>query len=137
MSKQSPLQIVKAKFESKEKLVAAVQALATEELFIDRVNETKGLAKVPNKKLLHLHEVLTTVKEQFGSRAKLVAAIQELEKRTKDDGFKTRLERLSTPALLDQHGAAKRRAGRAAKAKPPAPKKKVARSKKAQAKARA
>lgn len=138
--KKTPLQAVKEKFESKEKLVAAVQALATEELWIDRVSEAKGLAKVSNKKLLHLHEVLSTVKDKFGSRAKLIASILELEKRTKDDGFKTRLERLSTPALLDEHGAATKRAKRAEKAAkaPKAPaKKKVARSKKAKAKVKA
>ncbi len=136
--KKTPLQAVKEKFENKEKLVAAVQALATEELWIDRVSEVKGLAKVSNKKLLHLHDVLSTVKDKFGSRAKLIDHILELEKRTKDEGYKTRLERLSTPALLDEHGAATKRAKRAAKAKPAtAPKKKVARSKKAKAKVKA
>jgi len=137
--KKSPIQQVQAKFEDKTKLVAAVQALATEELWIDRVNATKGLAKVSNKKLLHLHSVLSTVKERFGSRAKLIGSILELEKRTKDEGYKTRLERLSTPALLDEHGAATKRSKRAEKkaAQPAVPKKKVARSKKAKAKAKA
>ncbi len=137
--KKSPIQQVHAKFEDKAKLVAAVQALATAELWIDRLNETKGLAKVSNKKLLHLHSVLSTVKERWGSRAKLINSILELEKRTKDDGYKTRLERLSTPSLLDEHGAASKRAKRAEKkaALPAAPKKKLARSKKAKAKAQA
>lgn len=134
---KSPLQSVKDKFESKEKLVEAVEALATAELWVNRLNEDKGLAKVSNKKLLHLHQVLTTVKERFGSRAKLIDEVLELEKRTKDAGFKVRLERLSTPALLDEHGASSRRAKKAA-SKPQAPKKKkVARSKKAKAKAKA
>lgn len=103
------------------------------------MSEAKGLAKVSNKKLLHLHDVLSAVKDKFGSRAKLIASILELEKRTKDDGYKARLERLSTPALLDQHGAASKRAKRAEKAAkaPAAPKKKKARSKKAKAKAKA
>ncbi|MGE0326155.1 MAG: hypothetical protein AB7K71_29050 [Polyangiaceae bacterium] len=137
--KKTPLQVVKEKFENKEKLVAAVEALATEELWIDRVSEVKGLAKVSNKKLLHLHSVLSTVKDKFGSRSKLIAAILDLEKRAKDEGYKTRLERLSTPALLDQHGAAGKRAKRLAKAPkaPVAAKKKVARSKKAKAKVKA
>jgi hypothetical protein len=54
--------------------------------------------------------------------------------------MKAKLEALSTPDLVDRHGAAERRAKTlAAKAKPAAPKakKKVVRSKKAQAKAAA
>ena len=46
--------------------------------------------------------------------ARLLAQGYLQRKRTKDDGYKARLERLSTPALLDQHGAASKRAKRAA-----------------------
>jgi hypothetical protein len=137
--KKPPVAQVKAQFESKEKLVAAVKKLATDDLWLDRVSEVKGLEKVSNAKLLRLHAILTAVKADFGSRAKLIDAILALEKRTKDSGYRTRLEGYPAPRLLDLHRAASRRAKRAASAKP-APKKakkKVARSKKAQAKARA
>ena len=139
--KKPPLALVKEKFDSKDKLVAAVQKLATDDLWLDRVNDVKGLEKVSNAKLLRLHDVLSSVKKDFGSRAKLIDAIVKLEKRDKDAGYKTRLEGFPTPRLLDLHRAAGRRAKRAeAKAKtakPKAAKKKVARSKKARAKARA
>lgn len=138
--KKPPVAQVKARFESKEKLVAEVKKLATDDLWLDRVNEVKGLEKVSNAKLLRLYEVLSTVKKQFGSRAKLIDAILALEKRSKDAGYRTRLERYPAPRLLDLQRAAERRAKRAearAKTAKPAPKKKVARSKKAQAKARA
>ncbi len=140
--KKSPLSQVNQRFESKEKLVQALEKLATADLWLDRVSEVKGLAKVSNAKLLRLHQVLTTVKERFGSRAKLIDAILTLEKRSKDAGYKTRLERYAVPRLLDLHESAARRARRAearAKKAPAKPKtkKKVARSKKAQAKARA
>jgi hypothetical protein len=149
--KKTPLVLVKERFESKEKLVEAVQTLANAELWIDRLNEVKGLAKVSNAKLLRLHDLLTELKEKFGSRAKLIDAILDAEKRVKDAGFKSKLEAYPTPRLLDLWKAATRRAKRVAKAaakkaaaaakpgaKPAAaPKKKVARSKKAQAKARA
>ncbi len=111
MMKASPLAQVKARFESKDKLIEAVRQLATDELWIDRVDEDKGLERVSNKKLLHLHEVLTHVKEQFGSRAKLIDAICDIEKRTKDEGYKSRLERFPTPRLLDYYRAAVKRAG--------------------------
>lgn len=140
---KTPLMLVKERFETKAKLVEAVGALATEELWLDRVNSVKGLAKVSNEKLLRLHAVLTTVKEKFGTRAKLIAATLELEKREKDAGYKSRLEGYATPRLLDLHGSLSRSAKRAAKraeVKPapakPAAKVKTSRSKKAQAKAK-
>ncbi|MCA9599664.1 MAG: hypothetical protein KC776_40425 [Myxococcales bacterium] len=107
--KKTPLAVVKERFESKEKLVEAVQNLATEELWLDRVNDDKGLARVSNEKLLRLHDVLSTVKKDFGSRDKLIGSILELEKRTKDEGYKTRLQRYPTPRLLDLHRAVSRR----------------------------
>ena len=115
MSK-SPFGSVKERFESKEKLVAAVQKLATKELWLDRVNGTKGLEKVSNAKLLRLHDVLTRAKEGFGSRDKLIAAIVELAKRNKDKGYATRLEEYPLPRLLDLHGTLARASKRAAKA---------------------
>jgi hypothetical protein len=116
--KKSPLAQVKERFGSKEKLVDAVRSLANDDLWIDRTAEDDGLELVSNKKLLHLHDVLTQVKERFGSRDKLIAAILEAERRQKDEGFKARLEGYSTPRLLDFHEAAtvraKRRANKAA-----------------------
>jgi len=111
--KKSPLAIVKDRFgddrkAAKAKLVAEVQALADGGLWIDRTR-SKGLPLTSNKKLLHLHDVLTQVKSEFGSRDKLVSAIIELENRTKDDGFKNRFESWSTPRLVDYHAAAKKR----------------------------
>lgn len=137
--KKTPLQIVKERFESKEKLLEALASLTTEELWLDRLNEEKGLARVANGKLLRLHDTLTAVKEKFGSRAALIDEICKIEKRT-DEGYRTRLSRFPTPRLWDHYKATDKRARRAtekaAKA-PEAPKKKLARSKKAQAKARA
>jgi hypothetical protein len=130
----SPAAVVKERFGDKEKLAAAVQSLATSELWLDRVSDDKGLARVSNTKLLRLHAVLTGAKERFGSRAKLVDAILTLENRSKDVGLKARLESYPLPRLLDTHKGAERRAKAraAAPAKPKA--KKVVRSRKAQAK---
>ena len=114
MRTDSPLAQVKKRFGSKEKLVEAVRELATEELWLDRLNEDKGLERVSNRKLLHLHEVLTAVKERFGTRAKLVEEILSLEKRTRDEGYRSRLERHPLPRLWDHYRAAERPARRAA-----------------------
>jgi hypothetical protein len=138
--KTSPLQAVKERFGDKDKLVAAVKALATEELWLPAVNEVKGLERVSNAKLLRLHETLSRVKKDFGNRGKLIDSILTLGKRQKDSGLKGRLERLSTPRLIDMHTSASRRTkgdekmkAKAAKA----PAKKKARSKKAKLKAAA
>jgi hypothetical protein len=139
--KTSPTSRVKEQFESKQKLVAAVKELATDDLWLDRVNDVKGLERVSNAKLLRLHELLSSAKQKFGSRIKLIDEIVKLEKRGKDAGYRTRLETYPLPRLLDLHGSAARRAKRAEARAKQAPaktkKKKVARSKKAQAKARA
>jgi hypothetical protein len=106
---KSPLAVVKEQFQDKAGLLKALKELATEELWVDRLDQDKGLDSISNKKLLRLHSVLSEVKQQFGTRAKLIAAILTQEKRDKDDGYKARLERFSTPRLFDQHkGAAKR-----------------------------
>lgn len=114
MSK-SPAAIVKEKFGDKAKLVAALDKFVSGDLWVKRVNEAKGLSRVSNAKLLHLVEVLTEVKEKFGSRAKLVDTILDLEKRAKDEGFKQRLTAYPIPRLYDAYRAAARRAGVAAK----------------------
>lgn len=107
--KASPLAQVKDRFGSKEELVKAIQALANDDLFLDRVNEDKGLERVSNQKLLRLHAVLTEVKDQFGSRDKLIDAICDAEGR-KDETYKERFGRWPTPRLYDWYKAAKKRA---------------------------
>jgi len=108
---KSPLAQVKERFSNKEGLVAAVKALATDELWTGRrLNEGKGLDHVSNKKLLHLHDVLTRVREKHGSRAKLIDALLTAEKRSKDEGYRARLEGHSTPELLQLLTSAEKRA---------------------------
>jgi len=110
MPTKSPLALVKERFTNKEGLVAAVKALATDELWNGRrLNEGKGLDHVSNKKLLHLHEVLSAVKNDFGSRAKLIDAVAESGKRNKDEGYRARLDKRSTPELYSLLSASKKR----------------------------
>ncbi len=114
MTTKSPLTIVKERFgndpkEAKAKLVAAVRAFG-DDLFVDRLNEDKGLERVSNAKLLHLEEVLTAVKEQFGTRAKLVDGILEAEGRAKDADYRAHFDGWPTPRLWDHYQSAKARA---------------------------
>lgn len=107
--KSTPLAQVKKRFNDKAGLVSAVKALATDELWLGKVNDDKGLDCVANKKLLHLHDLLADAKKEFGTRAGIIDAILKAESRTKDAGYKARLEKQSTPRLLDQARAAKKR----------------------------
>jgi hypothetical protein len=138
--KTPPLKAVKDRFGDKQKLVSAVKGLATDDLWLGRVNDDKGLESVSNSKLLRLHDTLTRVKKEFGSRAKLIDSILTLSKRNKDAGLRSSLEKFPTPRLVDLQMSATRRAKAAPKtdktAKAPVKKKKT-RSKKAKAKAAA
>lgn len=111
---KSPLALVKEEFGDKEKLVAAVRKLAEQDLWVARENSEKGLAHVSNAKLIRLFRIFTEVKEKFGTRAKLIDAILDLEKRTKDAGYKTRLEKFPVPRLYDMYKSALKRSSAAA-----------------------
>jgi hypothetical protein len=108
--KKSPLQTVKERFTDKAGLLDAVRKLATDDLWVDNVSEDKGLEHVSNQKLLHLHDVLSTVKSEFGSRTKLIDAIAAAEKRDKDVDYKGRYASWSTPRLYDRYRAATKHA---------------------------
>jgi len=109
---KSPVSLVKDKFGDKAKLVAAVEKFTSDDLWVARTNKNKGLAHVSNAKLLRLHATFTAVKEKFGTRAKLIDAICDLEKRVKDEGFKKRLEAFPVPRLWDMFRTAEKRSQR-------------------------
>jgi hypothetical protein len=135
--KKTPVSQVKERFESKEKLVAAVQKLATKDLWLDRVSTGKGLGRISNAKLVRLHETLTDAQKRFGSRDKLIASIVELNKRVKDKGYAAKLAAYPLPQLLDLHASVARSSKRAEAAakKAPAKVEKPKAAKKAPAKA--
>ena len=123
---KNPLATIKNKFESKAKLVAALETITKDDdLWVSRLNANKGLAHVSNAKLLKLHATFAAVKEKFGTRAKLIDAIAEIEKRAKDDGYKARLGAYPVPRLWDMYRSVSKRATAATKAakKKPAAKK--------------
>lgn len=108
--KKTPLAIVKERFGDKAGLIKAIQELSSDALWLDRVNSDKGLDSVANKKLLHILDVLNTVKDEFGDRTKLIASLADLEGRGKDADYKAALAKSPSPQLLDLHRMAKNRA---------------------------
>src|SRR5688572_668412 len=136
----APIARVKEQFGDKAKLISELEKFTKDEdLWVSRLNDNKGLAHVSNAKLLRLHRTFTEVKEKFGTRAKLIDAILEIEKRAKDEGYKTRLTAFPVPRLYDMYKSVAKRAGVGAKEKAPkakraaAPKKAAAAPKKAAA----
>ena len=113
---KSPLTTLKDQFGDKAKLVAQLEELTkSEDLWVNRINKDKGLAHVSNAKLLKLQATFAAVKDKFGTRAKMIDAICEIEKR-KDEGFKTRLGAYPVPRLWDMYRSAAKRAAAAVKA---------------------
>jgi hypothetical protein len=108
---KSPLTIMKDTFGDKAKLVAAVEKFTNDDLWVARTNKDKGLSHVSNAKLLRLHATFSAVQEKFGTRAKLIDAILDVEKRAKDEGYKTRLSAFPVPRLWDLYKSASKRAG--------------------------
>jgi hypothetical protein len=74
------------------------------DIIADRLN------KASNTQLLRLSRVVETVKEKFGSREKLIAAIGNAEHKTKDKDYLAKLDALSLPHLLELATAHQRRA---------------------------
>ena len=89
-----------------------MEKLTSGGLWIDRLNEEKGLDSVSNKHLLRLLETLEAVKSEMGSREKLIDALVEAQGR-KDEGFKAQFEEWSTPRLWDRYQAAKKKSAKA------------------------
>ncbi len=111
---------------TKRKLVAALEKLTADDLWVARTNKEKGLAHVSNAKLLRLHAIFTEVKEKFGTREKLIDALLALENRSKDQGLRQRYAAWPVPRLYDSYRSmasrlAVAKASVEAKAKGPGP----------------
>jgi hypothetical protein len=119
MSTKHPLALMKEKFGDKAKLVEAVEKFTGDDLWVARTNKNKGLAHVSNAKLLRLHATFSEVKEKFGTREKLIDAVLELQKRSKDTGLRQKLSAWPVPRLYDAFKSATKRASATAKSAAP------------------
>ena len=108
--KNTPLQEVKEKFDSKESLVKELKKLFDKgDLFEDRLNPDSGIQMISNAKLLKLHRVATEVKERFNTRANLIEDLMKTMGRLKDEGLKSRLEKWGLPRLWDYYQSVTKR----------------------------
>jgi hypothetical protein len=112
MPRKSPLAQVNETFGGKDKLVEKLLSLVETDESKDEMR--KRMLAAANSKLLHLHEVASMVKENYGSRDKLVSAAAAALGRSKDKHYLAKLETFSTAKLLDVTISAERRAKRAA-----------------------
>lgn len=104
---QSPLQIVKEKFGSKDKLVDQLVGLLEPAEGESKEELTDRLKRVANAKLLHLHGVGEQVKA-LGGKDALVGKVAELAGHGKDKDFAAKLSARSMSNLLDMHAALSR-----------------------------
>jgi hypothetical protein len=111
--KKTPLQKINEKFGSKEKLVEELNALFSKgDLFIDRLNEDKGLACVANAKLIKLFDTAQAVKEKFSTRDQLIEDLLKKLNRSKDEGLKSKFENWGLPRLWDYYKSIERKAAK-------------------------
>lgn len=96
----SPLQKVKERFGSKEKLAQAVIDLFSQ-IKEEKEDLQERLKTAANTQLLHLHEVATLIKERFGTKEKLVEHLLSLQNRVKDASYRAKLSTFSLPKLMD------------------------------------
>jgi hypothetical protein len=67
------------------------------------------LKKASNAQLLRLHRATQTLKEKYGNRDKLIAAIGAATRKGKDKDYLAKLETYSLPQLLDLAASSQRR----------------------------
>ena len=115
MAKPSPLQIVKEKFGSKDKLVEVLTDLLEADEDESAEDFSERLKRVANAKLLHLHAVGTKVKE-LGGRDALVTTVAEQRGQANDKDFVAKLKTRSLSSLLAELVAGERRVKKTTKA---------------------
>ena len=106
----APLATVKAKFETKDKLVDQIVGLLSKDSDEPKDDMRKRLLSASNSKLLKLHGAANSAQEKFGSRAKLVSETAAALGKSKDKDYLAKLESFSAARLVDLHRMGTRRA---------------------------
>lgn len=104
--KESPLARVKRLHGSKEALIEALAGDLARETGDNRDEAKERLAGAPNTKLLRLHQALSSLRDQYGGKDKLVQALSEARGHGKDKDYAAKLETYSITRLLDMMRAA-------------------------------
>lgn len=100
-ARETPLAKVQRLHGSKDKLIDALVADLARETGDDKDEVRARLAGAPNTKLLRLHTALTSVREKYGSKDKLIQAIAQAKGHGKDQDYANKLQSYSIPRLLD------------------------------------
>jgi len=105
--KKTPLQMVRDRYGSKEKLVDELMGLIKRPADLPKDKLKQKLLAQSNKKLMALHDREQLVKDKFGNRDKLIDAIVGSQggKKSEDKSLRKRLTSRTTGQLI---GLAKR-----------------------------
>jgi len=100
MSKETPKQLVEAKFGTRGDLVDAIVTLTG-----DGAESRSRLMGTTNKKLLRIHEVAHVVSEKHGGKPGLIDAIATLQfsGKSPNAGWREKMEGKTVKFLLDHH----------------------------------
>jgi hypothetical protein len=91
---------VTASHESKEALAKSLASAVARD-GEDHGDVASRLKTASNHQLLRLHRAAAAVKEKYGDRAKLIAKLGELQKKSTDKDYIAKLGQLGLPQLLD------------------------------------
>lgn len=99
---KTPLQMVRDRYGSKEKLVDELMGLIKRPSDLPKDKFKKKLLAQSNKKLMVLHDREQLVKDKFGNRDKLIDAIVEIRggKKSEDKALRKRLTTRTTGQLI-------------------------------------
>jgi len=102
--RKPPLQQVKDRFGSKDKLVSELMGLLKRPSDLTKEQLKKKLLAQSNQKLLNLHTRESHIKDRFGNRDKLIDALLQAGQgkgQKQDSGYRIHLEKRTNGQLLD------------------------------------
>lgn len=109
---KSPLQIVKDKYGSKDKLIEAAAKVLEPAQGEEKEEFEARLKFVSNAKLLHLVDVAERI-TKLGGKPAVAQAVADMRKQGKDKDFVRKLGESSMSTLLDMHRSLSRAAKQA------------------------
>lgn len=101
--KKTPLQLVKDEFGSKEALASKLLPLLERPEDEDKDEFERRVRTASNKKLLRLWTAEAAVKDQFGSKDKLIEAIVKAKFLGANPDYAARIAKYTKTRLLDMH----------------------------------